>query len=229
MPVTRRWKSPLAEINDVVVSSESEALILVDENDREIGFSSKDSCHDGPGILHRAFSLFIFNTAGELLLQQRSAGKRLWPLYWSNSCCSHPRAGETMELAVNRRLQQELHPVDPGQQVEMKSGVGEEVGVEVTAEHVQRVDDHEDFVRVPDQLPGQQPPAAQAGGQCQHSGQGPHAPDGHPSYAHGYPLAPQPNRSVHVRSNSSEPSSRRRSSRIPGRNTGSLPARKSVR
>ena len=98
----------MAELNDGVVSSESESLILVDENDLEIGFDSKDSCHDGLGVLHRAFSLFVFNTAGELLLQQRGAGKRLWPLYWSNSCCSHPRVGETMDKAVNRRLLQEL-------------------------------------------------------------------------------------------------------------------------
>ena len=98
----------MAEVNEAVVSSESESLILVDENDVQIGIGSKDSCHDGLGLLHRAFSLFVFNDAGELLLQQRSAGKRLWPLYWSNSCCSHPREGETMQLAVDRRLQQEL-------------------------------------------------------------------------------------------------------------------------
>lgn len=91
-----------------IVSSESEELILVDENDVEIGTLSKAACHDGEGTLHRAFSLFIFNTRGELLLQQRSAAKRLWPLFWSNSCCSHPRAGETMDVAVGRRLQQEL-------------------------------------------------------------------------------------------------------------------------
>jgi isopentenyl-diphosphate delta-isomerase len=91
-----------------VVSSEEEPLILVDESDREIGHLSKGQCHDGEGVLHRAFSLFIFNPAGELLLQQRSAEKRLWPLFWSNSCCSHPRRGETMEVATERRLAQEL-------------------------------------------------------------------------------------------------------------------------
>jgi len=91
-----------------VVSSEEEPLILVDEHDRETGHLSKGACHDGDGVLHRAFSLFIFNPAGELLLQQRSAGKRLWPLFWSNSCCSHPRRGETMEVATERRLSQEL-------------------------------------------------------------------------------------------------------------------------
>jgi isopentenyl-diphosphate delta-isomerase len=91
-----------------IVSSESEELILVDERDNEIGYLSKQQCHDGDGILHRAFSLFVFNAMGELLLQKRSADKRLWPLFWSNSCCSHPRKGESMEVATRRRLQEEL-------------------------------------------------------------------------------------------------------------------------
>jgi isopentenyl-diphosphate delta-isomerase len=91
-----------------VVSSEEEPLILVDELDTEIGHLSKGACHDGDGVLHRAFSLFIFNSTGDLLLQQRSAEKRLWPLFWSNSCCSHPRRGETMEVATERRLAEEL-------------------------------------------------------------------------------------------------------------------------
>ena len=92
-----------------VVSSESEQLILVDENDRQIGTSSKAACHDGEGVLHRAFSVFLFNADGDLLLQQRAPGKRLWPGYWSNSCCSHPRVGETLDIAVARRLDDELH------------------------------------------------------------------------------------------------------------------------
>jgi len=91
-----------------IVSSASEELILVDEQDREIGSERKSVCHEGSGILHRAFSIFVFNRAGELLLQQRSASKPLWPMYWSNTCCSHPRVGETMEFAVSRRLEQEL-------------------------------------------------------------------------------------------------------------------------
>ena len=91
-----------------IVSSDSEELILVDERDNELGFLSKQQCHDGDGILHRAFSLFVFNAMGELLLQKRSADKRLWPLFWSNSCCSHPRKGESMEVATRRRLQDEL-------------------------------------------------------------------------------------------------------------------------
>lgn len=93
--------------NDIV-SSESEELILVDGDDSEVGYLSKARCHDGDGVLHRAFSVFIFNQRGELLLQQRGAEKRLWPLYWSNSCCSHPRRGESMEAATRRRLRQEL-------------------------------------------------------------------------------------------------------------------------
>ena len=96
------------QTQDEIVSSEAEALILVDPDDRDIGFLDKSACHDGDGVLHRAFSLFIFNPEGELLLQQRAGEKRLWPEYWSNSCCSHPRRGETMDLAVQRRLQQEL-------------------------------------------------------------------------------------------------------------------------
>jgi len=91
-----------------IVSSESEELILVDENDIELGSMSKARCHNGDGILHRAFSLFIFNPDGDLLLQKRSDTKRLWPLVWSNSCCSHPRNGESMDVAIGRRLEEEL-------------------------------------------------------------------------------------------------------------------------
>ncbi|HQP43307.1 MAG TPA: isopentenyl-diphosphate Delta-isomerase [Thermoanaerobaculales bacterium] len=93
---------------DAAVPPDEELLVLVDEDDREIGHLGKGACHDGDGVLHRAFSLFIFNRAGELLLQRRSAGKRLWPLYWSNSCCSHPRRGEAMATAISRRLLEEL-------------------------------------------------------------------------------------------------------------------------
>ena len=92
-----------------IVSSEAEELILVNENDDETGFLSKAECHDGAGQRHRAFSVFLFNDAGELLLQQRSQQKRLWPGFWSNTCCSHPRKGESMAVATQRRLYDELH------------------------------------------------------------------------------------------------------------------------
>ncbi|RMF61622.1 MAG: isopentenyl-diphosphate Delta-isomerase [Calditrichaeota bacterium] len=94
--------------NDQQVSFDDEMLILVDENDNIIGYENKLACHRGEGLLHRAFSIFIFNDRKELLLQQRSEQKHLWPLYWSNSCCSHPRKGEDLENATQRRLAEEL-------------------------------------------------------------------------------------------------------------------------
>ena len=95
-----------SDVNDI--ARDSEPLILVDEADRVVGHMSRAECHQGGGVLHRAFSLLIFNHAGELLLQQRAASKRLWPRYWSNSVCSHPRRTETMEAAIDRRLYEEL-------------------------------------------------------------------------------------------------------------------------
>ena len=91
-----------------VVSDDADLLILVDEDDQPLGTLDKASCHDGEGRLHRAFSAFVFDRDGRLLLQQRAAGKRLWPGYWSNSCCSHPRSGETLDDAARRRVREEL-------------------------------------------------------------------------------------------------------------------------
>ncbi len=93
---------------DTIVSFTDEPLILVDAQDSVLGYRDKASCHDGAGLLHRAFSVFLFDPQGRLLLQQRSASKRLWPLYWSNTCCSHPRRGETVEQAAHRRIGEEL-------------------------------------------------------------------------------------------------------------------------
>jgi isopentenyl-diphosphate delta-isomerase len=90
------------------VSSEEDLLIVVDERDNVVGHKSKRECHDGHGVLHRAFSVFVFNSHGEVLLQKRSANKRLWGGYWSNSCCSHPRQGEDIPTAAVRRLREEL-------------------------------------------------------------------------------------------------------------------------
>ena len=91
-----------------LVSREDEPLILVNSADETIGSLAKGACHDGAGVLHRAFSLFVFNAQGETLLQRRHADKRLWPGYWSNSCCSHPRRGEDLQAAVRRRAWDEL-------------------------------------------------------------------------------------------------------------------------
>ncbi len=98
----------MANFDPSVVSFDNEQLILVDEDDREIGFESKETCHNGEGMRHRAFSIFIFNENNGLLLQRRSGQKRLWPLFWSNTCCSHPRKGETIERSTLRRLQEEV-------------------------------------------------------------------------------------------------------------------------
>lgn len=95
-------------LSDILIRKEMDELILVDKDDNEIGNEEKVKCHLGEGILHRAFSVFIFNNKGDLLLQQRGKEKMLWPLYWSNTCCSHPRKGEDYEGAAERRLKEEM-------------------------------------------------------------------------------------------------------------------------
>jgi isopentenyl-diphosphate delta-isomerase len=84
-----------------------EQVILVDENDEAIGEMNKLAAHQ-QGKLHRAFSVLLFNTSGQMLLQQRAASKYHSPLLWSNACCSHPKPGEEMIDAVNRRLIEEI-------------------------------------------------------------------------------------------------------------------------
>jgi len=91
-----------------IVSFDNEALIVVDPTDRILGHGTKAELHRGSGTLHRAFSIFLFNPAGELLLQRRSEKKPLWPGFWSNTCCSHPRRGESYGTATERRLAEEL-------------------------------------------------------------------------------------------------------------------------
>jgi isopentenyl-diphosphate delta-isomerase len=82
-------------------------VILVDENDQEIGVMEKNSAHE-LGLLHRAFSVFIFNEKNELLLQQRAATKYHSPNQWANTCCSHPYPNETLDDAASRRLKEEM-------------------------------------------------------------------------------------------------------------------------
>lgn len=83
-------------------------LILVDSNNACIGYSEKLTCHQNDGMLHRAFSVLLFNSQGKLLLQKRSQHKMLWPGYWSNSCCSHPYRDENILAAAQRRTVEEL-------------------------------------------------------------------------------------------------------------------------
>jgi isopentenyl-diphosphate delta-isomerase len=86
---------------------EFEYVILVDENDQEIGSMEKQEAHE-KGLLHRAFSVFVFNENNELLLQQRALTKYHSAGLWTNTCCSHPRIGETIEQAAHRRLMEEM-------------------------------------------------------------------------------------------------------------------------
>jgi isopentenyl-diphosphate delta-isomerase len=83
-------------------------LIRVNERDEVLGPETRTACHSGAGVLHRAFSIYVFDGHGRLLMQKRSAAKQLWPLHWSNSCCSHPRWGEDIDAAAHRRLGEEL-------------------------------------------------------------------------------------------------------------------------
>lgn len=84
----------------------NDKLICVDLFDKEIGYASKEICHKD-GKLHRAFSVFLYN-GDKVLLQRRAEHKYHSGGLWANSCCSHPRYGETLEEAVGRRLQEEL-------------------------------------------------------------------------------------------------------------------------
>ena len=84
-----------------------EKVILVDENDNQVGVMPKLEAHQ-KGLLHRAFSVFIFNSKYELLLQKRASSKYHSGGLWTNTCCSHPREGEEILDAANRRLIEEM-------------------------------------------------------------------------------------------------------------------------
>ena len=84
-----------------------EQVIIVDVNDNQLGLMPKMEAHE-KAVLHRAFSVFIFNKKGELMLQQRAAHKYHSPLLWTNTCCSHQRNGESNLEAGVRRLQEEM-------------------------------------------------------------------------------------------------------------------------
>jgi len=84
-----------------------EKVILVDNNDRPLGELEKLQAHQ-KGLLHRAFSVFVFNSKGDMLLQRRALTKYHSPGLWTNACCSHPRPGEEVLEAAHRRLQEEM-------------------------------------------------------------------------------------------------------------------------
>lgn len=84
-----------------------EHVVLVNDKDEEIGVMEKLEAHE-KGLLHRAFSVFLFNFKGEMLLQQRASSKYHSPDLWTNACCSHPRPSESINNAAVRRLDEEM-------------------------------------------------------------------------------------------------------------------------
>jgi isopentenyl-diphosphate delta-isomerase len=95
---------------DAPATTDREALLieLVDEQGRPAGSSPVSVAHTAPGLLHRAFSVLLFDPAGRILLQQRAAVKTRFPLRWSNTCCGHPGPGEPVTAAAATRLTEEL-------------------------------------------------------------------------------------------------------------------------
>ena len=89
------------------ITMAEEQVILVNEKDEQIGLMPKLEAHE-KGLLHRAFSVFVFNEQNELMLQQRALHKYHSPGLWTNTCCSHQREGETSIAAGERRLQEEM-------------------------------------------------------------------------------------------------------------------------
>jgi len=104
------FMKPLKQIENLLpifVTMKEEQVILVDKKDTQIGLMPKMEAHE-KGVLHRAFSVFIFNTKNELMLQQRALHKYHSPGLWTNTCCSHQREGETNIQAGKRRLFEEM-------------------------------------------------------------------------------------------------------------------------
>lgn len=103
----QRAKVRIEHVDLYHMNDREEFVILVNAKDEPQGLMGKMLAHRN-GSLHRAFSVFLFNDQGETLLQQRAEGKYHSPMLWTNSCCSHPREGETVLDAANRRLGEEL-------------------------------------------------------------------------------------------------------------------------
>lgn len=90
------------------MNSLAEHVVLVDEANQPLGTTDKATVHTDATPLHRGFSLFLFNSKGELLIQQRALTKKTWPGAWSNSVCGHPALDESPQAAAQRRLAYEL-------------------------------------------------------------------------------------------------------------------------
>lgn len=89
-------------------NSMNERILLVNNQDKVIGQADKLEAHQGKGILHRAFTIFIFSQKGEILIQKRSAQKLLWPLFWETSCSSHPLPGQDILQIAQKRIRTEI-------------------------------------------------------------------------------------------------------------------------
>lgn len=124
----------------------TEYVVLVDELDNNVGLMEKMEAHINP-TLHRAFSIFIFNSKNEMLLQQRALSKYHTPGLWTNTCCSHPRDGESLHDATKRRLQEEM-----GMQCELKEAFSFIYKADVMQGLVEHEFDHV-FIGTSDDLP----------------------------------------------------------------------------
>ena len=124
----------------------TEYVVLVDELDNKVGLMEKMEAHINPP-LHRAFSIFIFNSKNEMLLQQRALSKYHTPGLWTNTCCSHPRDGESLHDATKRRLQEEM-----GMQCELKEAFSFVYKADVMQGLVEHEFDHV-FIGTSDDLP----------------------------------------------------------------------------
>lgn len=107
-PVTLHAAGSAIIIREIKSMSPTEHVVLVDELNAVLGTTPKAEVHHESTPLHRGFSLFMFNRRGEVLSQQRSAQKKIFPLVWTDSASGHPQLGETNEAAAKRRVRQEL-------------------------------------------------------------------------------------------------------------------------
>jgi isopentenyl-diphosphate delta-isomerase len=91
-----------------MTATDSELIVLVDDQGRPIGSAPKLASHHAHTPLHLAFSCFVFDAAGRFLVTRRALSKKVFPGVWTNSCCGHPAPGEAIEAAIQRRLEYEL-------------------------------------------------------------------------------------------------------------------------
>jgi isopentenyl-diphosphate delta-isomerase len=108
MSVFRKRHTILSVTSESIPTSPAGEIVLVDEHDQPIGVADKLAPHQNGGRLHRAFSVFVFNAAGQMLLQQRAPGKYHFARLWTNACCSHPRPGKDVAAEAAARLHYEM-------------------------------------------------------------------------------------------------------------------------